>query len=105
MGLQGSIHQSVTPGWRTADCPLELALREHFLTQALFNQMFGQRLHAYIILDPSSYCKFPELNRRPPHAAGARRVPSTTAQALTAILVREAGQEDPGPERADVPGT
>src|SRR5580658_1730662 len=73
MRLQGAIHQSVTPGWRAADGPLELTLREHFLTQALFNQMFGQRLHAHIILDPSSYCKFPELNKRPPLAAEAGR--------------------------------
>ena len=105
MRLQGAIHQSVTPAWRAAYGPLELTLREHFLTQTLFNQMFGQRLHAYIVLDPSSYCKFPELNKRPPLAAEAGREPSTTAQALTSILVREARQKDPGPERADVPGT
>src|ERR1700722_18178617 len=73
MRLQGAIHQSVTPAWRAAYGPLELTLREHFLTQALFNEMFGQRLHVHIILDPSSYCKFPELNKRPPLSAEAGR--------------------------------
>lgn len=47
LSLQGAVDQPVTPGWRTANGPPELTLREHFLAQALFNKMSGQRLHAY----------------------------------------------------------
>ncbi len=91
VGFQGAIHQSVTPAWRAADGPLELTLGEHFLSQSSFNEMFGQRLHVNIILDPSRYCKFLELNKRPSLAAEAGR---------------EFGgkRRSAGTERANVPG-
>src|ERR1700678_91645 len=61
LGLERAVDQPVAPSGRAADGPLELALREYFLAQALFEKMFGQCLHGYIIPDTSKICKFTEL--------------------------------------------